>query len=58
MPASCTITILSTLAFLEWHENVLALGAVGTGKTRLTTALGLKACMEDGGENYLLLPLP
>lgn len=45
LPASTTITTLSTLAFLERHENVLALGAVGTSKTHLATALGVKACM-------------
>ncbi|WP_258359872.1 ATP-binding protein [Moorella sulfitireducens] len=44
LPTSTTVTTLSTLAFLERHENVLALGAIGTGKTLLATALGLKAC--------------
>ena len=37
---------LESLAFLTRNENVLALGAVGTGKTHLATALGLKACLE------------
>lgn len=46
LPSSTTITALSTLAFLARHENVLAMGAVGTGKTHLATALGLKACLE------------
>jgi DNA replication protein DnaC len=32
------------LAFLEKHENVLMLGAVGTGKTHLASALGICAC--------------
>jgi DNA replication protein DnaC len=32
------------LAFLEKHENVLMLGAVGTGKTHLASALGILAC--------------
>jgi DNA replication protein DnaC len=32
------------LAFLEKHENVLMLGAVGTGKTHLASALGVQAC--------------
>jgi SpoVK/Ycf46/Vps4 family AAA+-type ATPase len=31
------------LAFLENHENVLMLGAVGTGKTHLASALGIQA---------------
>ena len=32
------------LAFLENHENLLMLGAVGTGKTHLASALGVQAC--------------
>ncbi len=32
------------LAFLEKHDNVLMLGAVGTGKTHLASALGIRAC--------------
>jgi DNA replication protein DnaC len=32
------------LAFLENRENVLMLGAVGTGKTHLASALGVQAC--------------
>ena len=32
------------MAFLEKHENVLMLGAVGTGKTHLASALGILAC--------------
>ena len=32
------------LAFLDKHENILMLGAVGTGKTHLASALGFQAC--------------
>lgn len=35
---------LMTLDFIEKKQNILCLGAVGTGKTYLATALGLKAC--------------
>lgn len=34
------------LTFLEQHENVLMLGAVGTGKTHLASALGVRACTQ------------
>lgn len=46
LPASTTVTHLTGLTFMERHENVLALGAVGTGKTHLAIALGIQACME------------
>lgn len=34
-----------SLDFVPLKENVLMLGAVGTGKTHLATALGVKACL-------------
>jgi DNA replication protein DnaC len=46
LPGSTTITDLAELTFIERRENVLALGAVGTGKTHLAIALGIRACME------------
>lgn len=33
------------LEFIERRENLLCIGAVGTGKTHLAIALGVKACM-------------
>ncbi len=36
---------LTDLMFLEKQENVLMVGAVGTGKTRLAISLGVKACL-------------
>src|SRR5690554_3680724 len=35
---------LLSLDFIEKKQNILCLGAVGTGKTYLATALGVKAC--------------
>lgn len=46
LPASTTRSELADLVFIQRHENVLALGAVGTGKTHLAVALGIKACVE------------
>lgn len=37
---------LMEFEFLERGENVLCIGAVGTGKTHLAIALGVKACMQ------------
>jgi DNA replication protein DnaC len=45
MPTHTSITEITELLFLERHENILAMGAVGTGKTHLAIALGIKACM-------------
>ncbi|MBF7084703.1 ATP-binding protein [Desulfallas sp. Bu1-1] len=46
LPTNTTIGDLTELTFIERRENVLALGAVGTGKTHLAVALGIRACME------------
>lgn len=46
IPETTSIAALTELAFLKRQENVLMLGAVGTGKTHLATALGVKACMQ------------
>jgi DNA replication protein DnaC len=45
-PRSGSKTEVLNLAFLEKHENVLMLGAVGTGKTHLASALGIRACTQ------------
>lgn len=37
---------LLRLDFIEQEQNLLMLGAVGTGKTHLAIALGMKACSE------------
>ncbi|MGM0438798.1 MAG: IS21-like element helper ATPase IstB [Bacillota bacterium] len=38
---------LLNLEFIDKKENVLMLGSVGTGKTHLAIALGIKACSQD-----------
>lgn len=35
---------MTELTFLESRENLIFMGAVGTGKTHLATAIALKAC--------------
>jgi len=52
LPESTSIAALSDLVFLEKRENVLMLGAVGTGKTHLATALGVKACMQGASVRF------
>lgn len=44
LPASLTRESLENLDFISAKENLLFVGAVGTGKTHLATALALKAC--------------
>lgn len=44
LPDSSSKTELCDLKFMEQKENILAIGAVGTGKTFLAVALGLRAC--------------
>lgn len=43
-PERCSLEQLTDLSFLERSENVIMLGKVGTGKTHLSTALGVEAC--------------
>ncbi|MFO7952689.1 MAG: IS21-like element helper ATPase IstB [Bacillota bacterium] len=44
LPDTSSKTDLAELKFIERKENILAVGAVGTGKTFLATALGFRAC--------------
>jgi DNA replication protein DnaC len=46
LPHGLTREQLTSLEFLDKKENLLLLGAVGTGKTHLASALGLKACAQ------------
>lgn len=46
-PESISRTELLSLEFIDRKENLLELGSVGTGKTHLAIALGLKACSQN-----------
>lgn len=45
-PASLSREQLCSMKFIEQKQNLLMLGAVGTGKTHLATALGVEACKQ------------
>lgn len=47
LPDTTSKTDLVEPKFIERCENNIAVGAVGTGKTFLATALGLRACIKD-----------
>lgn len=44
LPNGCTREYMEELKFIPKRENLIFLGAVGTGKTHLATAIALKAC--------------
>lgn len=46
LPRGLTREHMEELRFLPKHENLIFMGAVGTGKTHLATAIALKACQE------------
>lgn len=46
LPIGLTREYMEQLQFLAPKENLIFMGAVGTGKTHLATALALKACQE------------
>lgn len=46
-PANTTPDHITSLRFVQEKESLICMGAVGTGKTHLVTALGIKACMEE-----------
>ncbi|GAV25445.1 ATP-binding protein [Carboxydothermus islandicus] len=43
-PQTISIEELTELTFIEKQQNIIMLGEVGTGKTHLAIALGIKAC--------------
>ncbi len=51
-PEPHTQEILTNLEFLKRRENVLMIGKVGTGKTHLAIALGIKACRQGKGVRF------
>lgn len=44
IPQGLTREDMERFTFLEKHENLIFMGAVGTGKTHLATAVALRAC--------------
>jgi len=46
LPAGLTREYMESLEFIRQKENLIFMGAVGTGKTHLATATALKACEE------------
>jgi DNA replication protein DnaC len=46
LPAELTREYMVDLDFIDAKENLIFMGAVGTGKTHLATAIALKACQE------------
>lgn len=48
---------LETLNFIENNENIILVGNPGTGKTALSIALGMKACMENRSVLFISVPL-
>jgi DNA replication protein DnaC len=45
LPNKTTQEELANLSFIDKKECLICMGAVGTGKTHLVTALGMRACM-------------
>lgn len=52
LPNGLTQSSIASLDFLDRKENLIFMGAVGTGKTHLATALALKACEEGKGVRF------
>lgn len=46
LPSGLSRGYMEDLSFLKAKENLIFIGAVGTGKTHLATAIALKACQE------------
>lgn len=51
-PTGSTLELLRELTWLERRENLLLMGAVGTGKTHMATALGIEACRRGFGVQF------
>ena len=48
---------LQTLNFIDNNENIILIGNPGTGKTALSIALGMKACVEYKNVLFISVPL-
>ncbi|GAC43996.1 IS21-like element helper ATPase IstB, partial [Paenibacillus popilliae] len=51
-PSSCNYEKLVDLEWLQRRENILMMGAVGTGKTPMAIALGVEACRRGMGVQF------
>lgn len=51
-PAACTLETLMDMKWLTERENLLLMGAVGTGKTHMATALGVEACRRGNAVQF------
>jgi DNA replication protein DnaC len=47
MPSDLTVEALKSLEFVHDKKNIIMYGGTGTGKTMLSTALGVTACKQD-----------
>jgi DNA replication protein DnaC len=47
LPADLSIESLKSLNFIHEKKNIIMYGGTGTGKTMLSTALGVAACKQD-----------
>jgi len=47
---------LRTNSYIEKHQNVILIGATGSGKTYIANALGVNACHDDFKVLYIRLP--
>ena len=50
------IKVLETLDFINNGENIILIGNPGTGKTALSLALGVAACMENKRVLFISVP--
>ena len=52
IPPSITREEIENAAFVKEKENLVLMGAVGTGKTHLATAIALKFCQEGKNAHF------
>lgn len=55
-PVQAKIRELETLNFIENNENLILIGNPGTGKSALSIALGMKACMKQKSVLFANVP--
>lgn len=59
LPADAQLKLkhLSSLKFIKDGQNVILCGNCGTGKTHISIALGIKACLEGYKVLFTTVPL-